>query len=529
MSQAIKAKLFGFRSYINRILNEGTEGLEIEAAAFMRRINAYLLSAGLSLIILSLALSLLIFIERVQLVNAICAGIPGIGILVVRRWLINNPHSGMQRAAVNILMAFLVSVVVIFSLSLPGELNTIPYITPLLCPATIFLFAMPLQAAYLLGARGTFAWMFVSIAALTLLLIKTLGGDISIDDKLVNAGFYVSMTILILQVTVVSFFSWLASNKQVVALTHQKAIIDEQAKELRAARDQALELAAELKLEIKSRKRAHEEVYLLNKELEERVIERTAELDKACEELKELDKMKDSFLTLVSHELRTPLTSIRSFSEILLKYKDEDLETREEFTSIILSESERLSRLINNVLDLSRIEAGEMLWKDEFLVLKEIIQEVKNAQQPLLKQKSIRLNLNLPKEIPLVRADRDRIQQVITNLVGNAYKFSLDGGEINIRAETVITKKSDDATHWVKISISDKGTGIDKADHKTIFDKFHQITDNALRVKPHGTGLGLPICKEIITHYKGKIWVESGLEGKGSTFSFTLPADANEH
>jgi len=183
---------------------------------------------------------------------------------------------------------------------------------------------------------------------------------------------------------------------------------------------------AELKNEINDRKQAQEEINRLNKVLEERVRERTAELDKACEELKELDKMKDSFLSLVSHELRTPLTSIRSFSEILLQYKDEDPETREEFTTIINSESERLTRLINDVLDLSRIEAGEMLWKDEYLSMDNIIQDATKVQHQLLKQKSLRLALDLSEEIPLVRADRDRIQQVITNLVGNAHKFSLD-------------------------------------------------------------------------------------------------------
>ncbi len=284
------------------------------------------------------------------------------------------------------------------------------------------------------------------------------------------------------------------------------------------------ERTVELKNEINDRKLAQEEINRLNQVLEERVRERTAELDKACEELKELDKLKDSFLSLVSHELRTPLTSIRSFSEILLEYKDEDPETRDEFTAIINSESERLTRLINDVLDLSRIEAGEMLWRDEPVSIENIIHNATKAQHQLFEEKSISLTLDFSEEIPLVMTDFDRIQQVITNIVGNALKFSLDGGEIRIRGEMITTGQGDDAAQLVKISISDKGIGIEQKNHKAIFDKFHQVPNDASSAKPRGTGLGLPICKEIITHYNGKIWVESRPEGKGSVFSFTLPA-----
>ncbi len=286
---------------------------------------------------------------------------------------------------------------------------------------------------------------------------------------------------------------------------------------------------AELKAEINDRKLAQEEINRLNKVLEERVRERTAELDKAIEELQELDKMKDSFLSSVSHELRTPLTSIRSFSEILLEYKDEDPETREEFIAIINSESERLTRLINDVLDLSRIEAGGMLWRDELVSIKDIIHDTAKAQDQLFKEKTLRLRIDFSEEIPHMMMDCDRIQQVITNLVGNAAKFSLEGGEIRIRGEMITTCQGDDAMQLVKISISDNGIGIEKEYHKAIFDKFHQVPDDASNSKPRGTGLGLPICKEIITHYNGKIWVESGLEGKGSIFSFTLPITANEN
>jgi len=280
--------------------------------------------------------------------------------------------------------------------------------------------------------------------------------------------------------------------------------------------------SAKLKNEVTERKRAEDRIRKLNQDLEQRVKERTADLEKALEELKKLDEMKDSFLSSVSHELRTPLTSIRSFSEILLQYEHEDPATQKEFIEIINSESERLTRLINDLLDLARIEAKEMLWQDTLLSVQEIIEDVARVQHQLVTGRSLRLNLELSPDLPSILADRDRIQQVITNLLGNAVKFSFENGEIRIAAEALDGKGAGRNSEWIKVSISDQGIGIEKENHEIIFDRFRQVSTDSATDKPKGTGLGLPICKEIISHYGGQICVESE-KGKGSTFFFTLP------
>ncbi len=278
--------------------------------------------------------------------------------------------------------------------------------------------------------------------------------------------------------------------------------------------------------DITERKRAEEQIRDLNETLERKVRERTAELEKAYEELKQLDEMKDVFLSTVSHELRTPLTSIRSFSEILLRYDEDDPETRKEFLEVIYNESKRLTRLINDVLDLSKIESGRMVWHDELVSLEEVFQYAIHAQQPLLDAKSLQVTLVPSVGVPLALADQERIQQVVVNLLDNAIKFSPEGGQILIHVESPRETIAGESDRAIKVTITDQGVGVDAKDFDVIFDRFAQISPEALNDKPQGTGLGLAICKEIVTHYGGNIGLMSD-KGKGCSFFFTLPTADN--
>jgi PAS domain S-box-containing protein len=256
------------------------------------------------------------------------------------------------------------------------------------------------------------------------------------------------------------------------------------------------------------------------KRMEQQLKRQMEELRVAYEKLKELDQLKDNFLSTVSHELRTPLTSIKSFSEILLSY-DEDKETQKEFLTIINQESNRLTRLINDFLDLSKIEAGRMQWETVELSLGEVIQTALNATQALTIETNLKVGTDIEPELPTVWCDKDRLVQVVTNLLSNAIKFTPEGGAIKVKAQLQNGHKPKKDADTVMVSVSDSGIGIAQKDQQSVFEKFKQVGDT-LSNKPKGTGLGLPICKEIIEHYGGRIWLESEL-GKGSTFFFTLP------
>ena len=256
------------------------------------------------------------------------------------------------------------------------------------------------------------------------------------------------------------------------------------------------------------------------KQMERQLKQHMEELQATNEKLQELDKMKDSFLSTVSHELRTPLTSIKSFAEILLTY-DEDKDTQREFLTIINDESDRLTNLINNFLDLSKIESGRMQWDTTELSLIPVVQNAINITQAIAKQKNLTVDFVTDPDLPLVSCDKDRLVQVVTNLLSNAIKFTPEEGRIDVEAKVAEAGESGEAPGMAVVSVSDTGIGIAPENLEAVFEKFKQVGDT-LTDKPQGTGLGLPICKEIIEHYGGRIWVESEL-GKGSTFSFSLP------
>jgi Na+/proline symporter/signal transduction histidine kinase len=240
----------------------------------------------------------------------------------------------------------------------------------------------------------------------------------------------------------------------------------------------------------------------------------TAELRHANERLTELDRLKDDFVSTVTHELRTPLTSIRAFTEILLDDPNVDAEQRAKFLGIITKEAERLTRLINQVLDLAKIESGKADWAQSRVDMKEVISDTLAAMDQLFREKNITVDARLPERVSAVFVDLDRMIQVMLNLLSNAAKFC-DGRSGRIE---VALSESDGR---LRVDVSDNGRGISAEDHEAIFSKFHQV-GNVLTDKPHGSGLGLHISRQIVEHFGGRMWVESTL-GSGARFSFVLP------
>ena len=241
----------------------------------------------------------------------------------------------------------------------------------------------------------------------------------------------------------------------------------------------------------------------------------TTELRAANERLKELDKLKDDFVATVSHELRTPLTSIRSFSEILRDNLDLDVEQRQAFVNIIVQESERLSRLLNDILDLAKMEAGTSEWHMMEVAPRAVIERALAATAGLFAQAPhISLTTKIADDLSTIRADPDRLTQVLVNLIANAVKFCADRDGL-VRLEA--WRQED----FLRVDITDNGLGIAREDQAKIFERFQQA-GNTLTDKPRGTGLGLPISRQILQRLGGDIWVESKL-GEGATFSFRIP------
>jgi len=253
--------------------------------------------------------------------------------------------------------------------------------------------------------------------------------------------------------------------------------------------------------------------------LENKVQERTIELQKAYEKLLELDNLKSDFLTNVSHELRTPLMSIRSFSELLIENQDNNDKENIRYLNIILDENDRAIRLIENLLDISRIESGGAKWNISSVNLKDIVDISVDATISLAEKKKQTLNLRFNDSLPKVIGDSDRLVQVMTNLINNAIKFTPEKGKIIIGADL----ENEHNGKFLKMYVSDTGIGIPEEHQGKIFDKFQQVSNSNFS-ENRGSGLGLAICKEIIKHHGGEIWVESE-PGKGSIFYFTLPIE----
>ncbi|MEK6252829.1 MAG: sensor histidine kinase [Actinomycetota bacterium] len=254
-----------------------------------------------------------------------------------------------------------------------------------------------------------------------------------------------------------------------------------------------------------------------SRELEEKSREleaATTELRAANARLQELDRLKDDFVSTVTHELRTPLTSMRAFAEILLDNPELPADERERFLRIVIDEIERLSRLINQVLDLSKIESGRADWNMAEVDLKEVIEDSAVATAQLFAERDAELTVRAPDGVPPVAADRDRVKQVVLNLLSNAAKFcAAERGEVAVELSL--------SGGVARVDVRDNGPGLAADDQRVIFEKFRQRGD-AMTDRPQGTGLGLPISRQIVAHLGGELWVSSA-PGRGATFSFTLP------
>jgi signal transduction histidine kinase len=235
-------------------------------------------------------------------------------------------------------------------------------------------------------------------------------------------------------------------------------------------------------------------------------------------ELRRLSELKTDFISMVSHELRTPLTSIKGFVKLVLV---EDLgpltAQQRECLAVADAEADRLTHLINDLLDVSRIDAGRMTFTWEVLHPNDLVEQVMQTLHPQAAELNLHLEAALPENLPPIRGDRQRIIQILTNLLGNAVKFTPAGGRVRVAAAV--------ESGLLVVRVADTGVGIPAHAMPRIFDRFYQV-DGAGPRSRGGTGLGLAITRQLVELHGGRIWASSTL-GEGSTFTFTLPIAAH--
>lgn len=242
-------------------------------------------------------------------------------------------------------------------------------------------------------------------------------------------------------------------------------------------------------------------------------------LDKTMNDLEDeknkmvtLEKMQRQFVANASHELRTPLTSVRGYVEAILDGVVKNKEEERKYLRIILKETLRMHRLVNSLLDLSRIESGQIKINRKDLNISEVINSTVMKFKPIIEDQELQLVVDIPKNMPIVIGDEDLIDQVITNYITNAVRFTSAGGSITVKAEQ---NKNE-----VYVHVIDTGIGISSEELTKVWGRFYKINESR-QLSKEGAGLGLSLVKEIIEHLGGRTWVESEL-GKGSIFSFSL-------
>jgi signal transduction histidine kinase len=238
--------------------------------------------------------------------------------------------------------------------------------------------------------------------------------------------------------------------------------------------------------------------------------------------LKELDQLKDDYVSSVSHELRSPLAAISGYVELMTRKPLEQIpvEKRTKAFGIIQESTTRLTGFINDILDLAKIKAGRVDIRKTNVHLGKSIEEIVGLFAPLFEKKKITGTVAVPAELPILALDEEKMKQVVTNLISNAYKFTPEGGRITVSAE--------DSGETITVAVTDTGIGIPKDYVNQLFERFKQVPGTREKMGgPKGTGLGLAIAKGIVEAHGGKIWVESEV-GQGSSFKFTLPKAATE-
>ena len=244
-----------------------------------------------------------------------------------------------------------------------------------------------------------------------------------------------------------------------------------------------------------------------------RIVEEASELRHLNEQLKSLDRLKDDFMSSVTHELRTPLTAIRALTELMRDAPEMEGNQRQEFLGLVVGETERLSRLVNQVLEMAKIESGHADWQSADVDLGALLEQAVLTTAELFREKDAQVHLHKPAEVPRLRADPDRLLQVVLNLLSNAVKFvPRPGGRVDVRL--LVQEQG------LTVEVQDNGPGVPAEQRGLVFEKFRQGGDANNR--PQGTGLGLPISRRIVEHFGGRMELRPDL-GQGACFAFTLP------